>query len=84
MSLTGSIGGITAMVVFLFTKPPAIDMLSTPMLLFLGLIVPIVIFGNAFPRLQALCFPTQAPKPPYDARQKQINVAESGESNEGE
>jgi len=64
MSLIGSIGGITAALVFLFTKPPAIEMLSTPMLLFLGLIVPIVIFGNAFPRLKALYFPAQVPKPP--------------------
>jgi hypothetical protein len=68
MSLIGSIGGITAALVFLFTKPPAIEMLSTPMLLFLGLIVPIVIFGNAFPRLKALYFPAQAPKPPQDSQ----------------
>jgi hypothetical protein len=63
MSLIASIGGITAAVVFLFTKPPAIEKLSTPMLLFLGLIVPIVIFGNAFPRLKALYFPEEVPKP---------------------
>jgi hypothetical protein len=74
MSLVGSIGGITAALVFLFTKPPAIETLSTPMLLFLGLIVPIVIFGNAFPRLKALYFPAQAPKPPQDDQTKANEV----------
>lgn len=68
LSLVGSIGGITATLVFLFTKPPAIEMVSAPMLLFLGLIVPIVIFGNAFPRLKALYFPVEAPKPPKNAQ----------------
>jgi len=74
MSLIGSIGGITAALVFLFTKPPAIEKLSTPMLLFLGLIVPIVIFGNAFPRLKALYFPAQAPTPPQNAQVKANEV----------
>lgn len=63
-SLTGTIGGIAAMVVFLFTKPPAIEMLSGTMLVFLGLIVPVVIIGTAFPKLSALFFPKEAPKPP--------------------
>lgn len=61
--LPAMIGGLTVMVVFLLTKPPAIDMLSTQALALLGLLVPIVIFGNAYPRLRALLSPPQAPKP---------------------
>lgn len=68
VSLVGSIGGFTAAVVFLFTKPPAIDLLSGPTLLFLGVIVPIVVMGHAFPRLKVLFFPTQAPTPPQGSQ----------------
>jgi len=64
-SLAGCIGGITIPVVFLLTKPPAIDMLSGPLFLLLGLGVPILIFGEAIPRLKALLFPREAPKPPH-------------------
>ena len=64
LSLCAMISGFTVLVVFLLTKPPAIDMLSTPTLALLGLLVPILIFGNAYPKLRALLFPTQAPKPP--------------------
>jgi len=60
------IGGFTVMVVFLLTKPPAIDMLSTQTLALLGLLVPIVIFAKAYPQLKTLLFPPQAPKPPQD------------------
>ena len=70
MSLTGTVVGITIMLVFLFTKPPAIEMLSGGMLIFLGLIAPIVIFGYAVPRLSALFFPPEAPKPPQDTIEK--------------
>jgi hypothetical protein len=66
LSLIGTIGGFTATLVFLFTKPPAVDLLSAPTLLFLGLIVPIVVIGTAFPQLKVLFFPTEAPKPPKD------------------
>ncbi len=61
--LPAMIGGLTVPVVFLLTKPPATDMLSTQALVLLGLLVPIVIFGNVYPRLRALLFPPQAPKP---------------------
>jgi hypothetical protein len=63
-SLGGCIGGVTIPVIFLFTKPPAIEMLSTPLFLMLGLGVPILVFGEAMPRLKALFFPREAPKPP--------------------
>jgi hypothetical protein len=66
LSLIGGIGGITTMVVFLFTKPPAVEMLSTTMLLFLGLALPIMIFGEVLPRLKVLFFPPEVPKPPAD------------------
>ena len=65
LNLAAMIGGLTVMVVFLLTKPPAIDTLSTQALALLGLLVPIIIFGNAYPRLRALLFP-QAPKPLQD------------------
>jgi len=66
LSLGAMIGGITVLVVFLLTKPPAIDVLSTQTLALIGLLLPIIIFGNAYPKLRALLFPTQAPKPPQD------------------
>lgn len=66
ISLAAMIGGVAVMVVFLLTKPPAIDMLSGETLALLGLLVPFVIFGNAYPRLLALIFPREAPKPPKD------------------
>ena len=64
LSLGAMIGGITVLVVFLLTKPPAIDALSTQTLALIGVLLPIIIFGNAYPKLRALLFPTQAPKPP--------------------
>ena len=63
-SLIGCIGGITAAIVFLVTKPPAVDMLSGPLFLLLGIGVPVLIFGEAIPRLKALFLPPEAPKPP--------------------
>lgn len=66
-SLAGSVGGITIPIVFLLTKPPAIDMLSGPLFLLVGLGVPILIFGEAIPRLKALFFPPEAPRPGQDS-----------------
>jgi heme A synthase len=66
LSLGAMIGGITVLVVFLLTKPPAIDVLSSQTLALIGLLLPIVIFGNAFPKLLAQLFPPQAPKPPQN------------------
>ena len=74
LSVIGTIGGFTATLVFLFTKPPAVDLLSAPTLLFLGLIVPIVVIGTAFPQLKALFFPTEAPKPPDHQRQEDLKA----------
>ena len=62
-ALLTAVGGLTAMVVFLLTKPPAVDMLSGPMLVLLGLGVPILMFGESLPRVKALFFPSQAPPP---------------------
>lgn len=75
VSLVGSVGGFTAAVVFLFTKPPAIDLLSGPTLLFLGVIVPIVVIGHAFPRLKVLFFPPEAPKPPQVVAENERSAA---------
>jgi len=66
IGLAAMIGGVAVMMVFLLTKPPAVDMLSGEALALLGLLVPFVIFGNAYPRLRALLFPREAPKPPKD------------------
>ncbi len=74
LSLAAMIGGLTVMVVFLLTKPPAIDTLSTQTLVLLGLLVPIVVFGNAYPRLRALLFPVQTSK----ARQHQQTADSAG------
>ena len=63
LSLVGCIGGVTIPVVFLITKPPAIDMLSGPLLVIIGLGIPILIFGEALPRLKSLFFPSEAPRP---------------------
>jgi hypothetical protein len=63
LSLLGCIGGITIPVVFLMTKPPATDMLAGPHFVLIGLAVPILIFGAALPRLKALFFPSEAPRP---------------------
>jgi hypothetical protein len=49
--------------VLLSTSPPAIELLPTNSLLLIGLIVPIIVFGYAFPKLWALFLPPQAPKP---------------------
>jgi hypothetical protein len=65
-SLVSCIGGVIIPIVFLATKPPAIDILSTPLLLLIGLGVPILIFGKAIPLLKALFLPPEAPRPPQD------------------
>ena len=63
LSLLGCIGGITIPVVFLITKPPAIELLSGPLLVLIGLAVPILVFGTALPRLNSMLFPAEAPNP---------------------
>jgi ABC-type glycerol-3-phosphate transport system permease component len=68
LSLGAMFGAVTVLVVFLLTKPPAIDLLSTQTLVLIGLLVPIIIFGNAYPKLRALLFPPRAPSPPVTAK----------------
>jgi len=65
-SLVEMIGGFTVMVVFLFTSPPAIELLSAATLALLGILVPILIFGKTGPQLKSLLFPPEAPKPPKE------------------
>ena len=60
----GVIGGVTVGIVFLLTRPPAIDVLPPTTLLLIGLLVPIVVIGYTLPRLLALVFPREAPRPP--------------------
>lgn len=64
LNLAGALGGVTIFVVFLLTKPPAFEALSSTSLVLIGIVVPIVLMGIAFPRLRALFFPPEAPKPP--------------------
>jgi MFS superfamily sulfate permease-like transporter len=57
------IGGFVVGVVFLLTRPPAIELLSQQALLTIGIFVPIVSLGYAFPRLRALFSPSTLPVP---------------------
>lgn len=66
VSLLAVISGLTIGLVFLATSPPAIELLPTTSLLLIGLIVPIIVFGYAFPKLRALFLPPQAPKMPVE------------------
>jgi len=64
-SIVGILGGTTIGIVFLFTKPPAIDLLPSQSLLLVGLFTPILMYSYTFPRIRALLFPPQiAEKPP--------------------
>ena len=56
-----AVGGLIVGVVFLLTKPPAVELLSAQALLTIGLFVPIVSLGYALPRLRSLFSP---PTPP--------------------
>jgi len=57
------VGGFIVGVVFLLTRPPAIELLSQQALLNIGIFVPIVSLGYAFPRLRALFLPAMLPAP---------------------
>ena len=57
-------GAIAVLIVFLFTKPPAIEALSTHSLDIIGVFVPIAVFGYALPKIRALFFPGEVPAPP--------------------
>ena len=50
IGLLGISGGLPVGVVFLMTKPPAVDMLSGSMLAAIGLLVPIVCLAFGWPR----------------------------------
>jgi hypothetical protein len=58
------LGSVFVGVAFLLTKPPAVELLSSQALLTIGIFVPIVSFGYAFPRLRTLFFPSTPPAPP--------------------
>jgi hypothetical protein len=66
MSLAALVAGFSVLVVFIFTKPPAVEMLPAEAMILVGLIVPIVIFGHCWSRLRILIFPSRAPEPPRD------------------
>jgi len=68
------IGGLIVGVVFLLTKPPALELLSQQALLTIGIFVPIVSLGYALPRMRALFSPPVPPGPPTKEELK----AESG------
>lgn len=74
LGLVGCIGGVTIPIVFLVTKPPAIEMLSGPHLVLIGLAVPVVIFGTAIPRLNSLLFLSQAPSPPPTKDEAKVDL----------
>jgi hypothetical protein len=72
-SIVGILGGTTIGIVFLFTKPPAIDLLPSQSLLLVGLFTPIVMYSYTFPRIRALLFPPQiAEKPPTDEQDSKL------------
>jgi hypothetical protein len=63
------VGSLFVGVAFLLTKPPAVELLSSQALLTIGIFVPIVGFGYAFPRLRALFYPPTPPAPPAKEEQ---------------
>jgi hypothetical protein len=69
-ALLAILGAITIALVFLFTSPPAVDVLPKQSILLIGLLTPIAIFYYVLPRLHALWFPPEVgekPPPPKDA-----------------
>lgn len=67
----GIVGAVTVGVVFLFTKPPAIELLSSQALLIIGISVPVLSFGYAFPRLRVLFLPPPSGPPPAQPEERQ-------------
>jgi hypothetical protein len=67
IDLLAIIGAFTIGLVFLLTKPPAIELLPAESLALIGLIVPIIVIGYALSKLRGLFFPPQAPKPVQNA-----------------
>jgi MFS superfamily sulfate permease-like transporter len=68
-ALLAILGAITIALVFLFTSPPAVDVLPKQSILLIGLLTPIAIFYYVLPRLHALLFPPEVgekPPPPKD------------------
>lgn len=81
LSLVGAFGGVTIFIVFLFTKPPAFDKLSTASFLLIGVAVPSFLFGSIIPKLHLLMFPAQFHKPAeVETREPDHDVAKSGAS----
>jgi hypothetical protein len=70
------IGGVTISIVFLLTKPPAVDMLPSQSFTLIGLFTPIVIFYYTLPRIVAVFSPEKTPeKPPEDQRGTEPGVS---------
>ena len=63
-NVLAGVGGVLVGLAFLLTKPPAVDLLSPQTLLTIGIVVPIVTFGYALPRLRTLFSPPTPPAPP--------------------
>lgn len=63
-ALLALISGLTVMIVFLLTKPPAVNLLPDEVLEFLGIMVPILFFWESGPKIRAAFLPKQAPMPP--------------------
>jgi hypothetical protein len=75
-AIVAILGGTTTGIVFLFTKPPAVDLLPSQSLLLIGLFLPIVIYSYALPRLRVLFFPPEvAERPPEDEKSANENSA---------
>ncbi len=66
-SIVAILGATTTGIVFLLTKPPAVELLPSQSLLLIGLFLPIVVYSYALPRLRGLFLPPEVEeKPPKD------------------
>lgn len=78
-SAAAILGGMTVSIVFLLTKPPAIELLPSMSLNLIGLFTPIVIFYYTLPRIRAVFLPSESPGRPAVEK----GGAEAGDGNEG-
>ncbi|MBM3776202.1 MAG: hypothetical protein FJW37_13725 [Acidobacteria bacterium] len=62
--------GVMVGIVFLLTRPPAVEVLPNHSILIIGLYVPIVTLGHALPRLRVLFFPRGSETGPKAASSK--------------
>jgi hypothetical protein len=68
------LGGLLVMVVFLFTKPPAIDDLSPTTLSLIGIFVPIATGYLGWDKLHGAFFPSKPPPPESGEAQSDRNA----------